>query len=83
MVSAACVAWTTSSQLAKSKKDSTFLQDDGFLGERIIKGSLSYSPWINNQLATSWRGKESVKKAKPGVVSAVLTSNDTKESLVS
>ncbi|XP_057456422.1 glucose-1-phosphate adenylyltransferase large subunit 1-like [Lotus japonicus] len=81
MVSAACVAWTTSSQLAKSKKDSTFLQDDGFLGERIIKGSLSYSPWINNQLATSWRGKESVKKAKPGVVSAVLTSNDTKESL--
>ncbi|KAJ1393652.1 Trimeric LpxA-like superfamily [Sesbania bispinosa] len=79
MVSA-CVPLKTNTHLANSIKDNTFRQDDGFLGERI-KGSLSYSPWIVNQLATNLRTQEKVKKAKPGVVSAVLTSNNAKESL--
>ncbi|XP_061353810.1 glucose-1-phosphate adenylyltransferase large subunit 1-like [Gastrolobium bilobum] len=78
----ACVTLRANTHLANSRKESTFCQDHGFLGERI-KGGLSYSPWIINQLAKSLRTQEKVKKAKPGVVSAVLTSksNNTKEYL--
>ena len=80
MVSA-CVTLKANTHLVKSRKDNTFRQDSGFLGERI-KGGLNYSPWIINQLASSLRTQERVKKAKPGVVSAVLTSSNIKESVV-
>ena len=82
MVSA-CVTLKANTHLVKSRKDNTFRQDGGFLGERI-KGGLNYSPWIINQLAStsSLRTQEKVNKAKPGVVSAVLTSSNTKESVV-
>lgn len=81
MVSA-CVTFNTNTHIANSRKDNVFRQDNGFLGERI-KGGLSYSPWISNQLDISLRTQERVKKAKPGVVSAILTSDNAKESLVS
>lgn len=81
MVSA-CVTLKANTHYGNLRKDNTFRQDGGFLGDRI-KGSLSYSPWIINQLALSLRTQERVKKAKPGVVSAVLTSSTTKESVVS
>ncbi|KAH1224547.1 Glucose-1-phosphate adenylyltransferase large subunit 1 [Glycine soja] len=81
MVSA-CVTLKANTHLVKSRKDNTFRQDGGFLGERI-KGGLNYSPWIINQLAStsSLRTQEKVNKAKPGVVSAVLTSSNIKESV--
>ncbi|CAJ1933550.1 unnamed protein product [Sphenostylis stenocarpa] len=79
MVSA-CVTLKVNTQFVNSRKDNTFRQDGGFLGERI-KGSLNYSPWITNRLASSLRTQERVKKTKPGVVSAVLTSSTTKESV--
>ncbi|BAT90938.1 Glucose-1-phosphate adenylyltransferase large subunit 1 [Vigna angularis] len=79
MVSA-CVTLKANTHFVNSRKDNIFRQDGGFLGERL-KGSLNYSPWIINQLALSLRTQERVKKAKPGVVSAVLTSSTTKESV--
>jgi len=81
MVSA-CVTLKANTHFGNLRKDNTFRQDGGFLGDRI-KGSVNYSPWIINQLALSLRTQERVKKAKPGVVSAVLTSSTTKESVVS
>lgn len=81
MVSA-CVNLKANTHFVNSRKDNIFRQDGGFLGERL-KGSLNYSPWIINQLALSLSTQERVKKAKPGVVSAVLTSSTTKESVVS
>ena len=81
-MASACVTMKTNAYLANSRKDNTFIQDNGFFGERV-KGGLSYSPWIINQLATRVRTKERrIKKAKPAVVSAVLTSNTTKEAVV-
>lgn len=77
-----CVNFKTTTHVANLRKDNIFRQENGFLGERI-KGGLSYSPWIINQLAICLKTNERVKKAKPGVVSAVLTSNDATETMVS
>ncbi|KAK7257954.1 hypothetical protein RIF29_32305 [Crotalaria pallida] len=76
----ACVTLKANTHFANSRKGNTFGKENGFLGERI-KGGLNYSPWVNNQLATSLRTQEKVNKAKPGVVSAVLTSNNAKEAV--
>ncbi|AES89140.1 putative glucose-1-phosphate adenylyltransferase [Medicago truncatula] len=73
-----CVNFKANNHVANLRKDSIFHQDNGFLGERIKVG-VNYSPWIGNQFGISLRTKERVKKAKPGVVSAVLTSNDATE----
>lgn len=66
-----CVNFKANTHIANLRKDNIFHQDNGFLGERI-KGGVNYS-----------QTKERVKKAKPGVVSAVLTSNDATETKVS
>ncbi|XP_045820923.1 glucose-1-phosphate adenylyltransferase large subunit 1-like isoform X2 [Trifolium pratense] len=76
-----CVNFKANTHIANLKKDNIFRQDNGFLGERI-KGGVNYSPWIiNDQLGISLRTKERVKKHKPGVVSAVLTSNNANETV--
>ena len=78
-MASACVTFKANTHLANSEKGDFFRQENGFLGERI-KGSLNSSPWIINQLAKPLRTR---KRVKPGVVSAVLTSNKaTTESLV-
>jgi glucose-1-phosphate adenylyltransferase len=75
------VNFKANTHIANLKKDNIFRQDNGFLGERI-KGGVNYSPWINNdQLEISLRTKDRVKKAKHGVVSAVLTSNNANETV--
>jgi glucose-1-phosphate adenylyltransferase len=77
------VNFKANTHIANLKKDNIFGQDNGFLGERI-RGGVNYSPWINNdQLEISLRTKDRVKKAKHGVVSAVLTSNNANETVVS
>ncbi|KAE9616506.1 putative glucose-1-phosphate adenylyltransferase [Lupinus albus] len=76
----ACVTLKTNTHFTKSRKGNTFGHDNGFLGERV-KGVFNHSPWVNNQVATSLRTQERVNKAKPGVVSAVLASNNAKESV--
>jgi glucose-1-phosphate adenylyltransferase len=77
-----CVNFKSNNHIANLRKDNIFHHDNGFLGERIKRG-VNYSPWMINQLGISLRTKERVKKAKPGVVSAVLTSNDAVETKVS
>jgi len=77
-----CANFKANNHITNLRKDNIFHQDNGFLGERI-KGGVNYSPWIVNQLGISLRTKERVKKGKPGVVSAVLTSNDATETKVS
>jgi len=77
-----CANFKANNHITNLRKDNIFHQDNGFLGERI-KGGVNYSPWIVNQLGISLRTKDRVKKGKPGVVSAVLTSNDATETKVS
>ncbi|KAL5055489.1 hypothetical protein RYX36_036171 [Vicia faba] len=74
-----CVNFKTNTHITYLRKDNIFHQDNGFLGERIKVG-VNYSPWIINQMEICLKTKERVKKLKHGVVSAVLTSNDTTES---
>lgn len=77
-----CVNFKTNTHVTNLRKDNIFHQENGFLGERI-KGGLNYSPWNINKLEISLKNKERVKKVKkPGVVSAVLTSNDATETKV-
>lgn len=84
-MASACVTMkaNTNTHLANSKTASLFGQDNGFLiGERI-RGSLNNnknSAWVTNQLA---KHLTTQKRVKPGAVSAVLTSDDAKGSLVS
>ncbi|XP_019454186.1 PREDICTED: glucose-1-phosphate adenylyltransferase large subunit 1-like isoform X1 [Lupinus angustifolius] len=76
----ACVTLKANTHFANSRKGHTFGQDNGFLGERI-KGGFNYSPWVINQVATSLRTQERVHNAKPGLIRAVFTSNNAKESV--
>jgi glucose-1-phosphate adenylyltransferase len=76
------VNFRANNHIANLRKDNLFHHDNGFLGERI-KGDVNYCPWMIIQLAISLRTIERVKKAKPGVVSSVLTSNDATETKVS
>ena len=76
-----CVAWKANTRLANAKKGDLFNHDNGFLGGSI-KGSLSNSLWFS-QLVKGFRCEKRTRKAKPGVISAVLTSSNVKEAVVS
>lgn len=82
-MTSACITLKANTHLANSKKGDLFGHyDNGFLGERL-KGSLNNNPWLINQSTTRLRTHKSDKEIKPGVlVSAVLTPNNAKESLV-
>lgn len=74
MASACVTLKANTTHLANSEKGFLFGQDNGFLGERV-KGA-----WGMNQLGKCLTAQ---KRVKSGAVSAVLTSNDAKEALVS
>ncbi|KAE9593338.1 hypothetical protein Lal_00029292 [Lupinus albus] len=76
----ACVTLKANTHFANSRKGYAFAQYNSFLGERI-KGGFNYSPWVINQVATSLRTQERVNNIKPGLISAVFTSNNAKESV--
>ncbi|XP_020206422.1 glucose-1-phosphate adenylyltransferase large subunit 1 [Cajanus cajan] len=77
MASSACVNLKANTHFANCEKGYFFRQENGFLGERI-KGGLNNSVLVMNQLDKSSRSQ---KRVKHGVASAVLTSNNAKESL--
>lgn len=79
MASSACVPLKANTHFANSEKGYFFHQDNGFLGERV-KGSLNNCALVMNQLDKRSRSQ---KRVKHGVVSAILTSNNAKESVVS
>lgn len=67
--------------LGKASQSSHKYGENGILGERI-RGSLKNSIWVK-QVTSSLKTEKRVSKAKPGIALAVLTSNNTKEALVS
>ncbi|TKY75405.1 Glucose-1-phosphate adenylyltransferase large subunit 1 [Spatholobus suberectus] len=77
MASSACVTVRANTHLVNSEKGYLFRQDNGFLGERL-KGGSNNSALVVNRLAKRSRSQ---KRVKHGVVSAILTSNNAKESV--
>ena len=71
------MTFKANTNIPKPGHGNLFHHDDGFFGERI-KYSSCISPFVNSSTSSLTHGK-SVKK----IVSAVLTSKDAKESLVS
>ena len=75
-----CAAPKPNGHLGKASQGGLRCEENGIFGERI-RGNLENKSWFKNQsLGTE---KKRLKKAKPGVAFSVLTSNDTKEALVS
>ncbi|KAK7409827.1 hypothetical protein VNO78_00166 [Psophocarpus tetragonolobus] len=78
MASSAFMTLKANTHLANSEKGYLFREENGFLGDRL-KGGFKNSALVMNQLA---KRSESQKRVKQyGVVSALLTSNNAKESL--
>jgi len=73
------VTLKANAHLANSEKGHLFRQESSFLGERVKVGP-NNSAFVTNQLA---RCSRSQKRVNHGVASAILSSNDAKESLVS
>jgi hypothetical protein len=76
-----CLALQPNTHLAKANKGGLSHENDCFWGERI-KGSLKNDVWVN-QLGKSLRTEKKVRKFRPRVASAVITSNNAKEAVVS
>uniref|UniRef100_A0A2N9J5S7 Glucose-1-phosphate adenylyltransferase n=1 Tax=Fagus sylvatica TaxID=28930 RepID=A0A2N9J5S7_FAGSY len=74
-----CLALQPNTHLAKANKGGLSHENDCFWGERI-KGSLKNDVWVN-QLGKSLRTEKKVRKFRPRVASAVITSNNAKEAV--
>ncbi|KAF5745726.1 glucose-1-phosphate adenylyltransferase large subunit 1 [Tripterygium wilfordii] len=72
-----CLGLKANTHLANPKLGCLKNADDGFFGERVV-GSLNNGAWVN-QLTNSLKAEKRVKKVKPGVAFAVITSNNAKE----
>ncbi|GLT42809.1 hypothetical protein SLA2020_167910 [Shorea laevis] len=75
----ACVAFKANAPAIKGRRGGFSNGDNGFWGERI-RGSLSNSVWVN-QVAENLRTQSREKKIKPGMISAILTSNNPWEAV--
>ncbi|GLU02885.1 hypothetical protein SLE2022_201180 [Rubroshorea leprosula] len=75
----ACVAFKVSSPVLGGRHGGFNNVDNGFWGERI-RGSLSNSFWVN-QVAKNLRTDSGEKKNKSGMISAILTSSNTREAV--
>lgn len=77
----ACVTLKGNTHLANSKAGYFLGKDNGFLGERIKgKGSFNNNAWVTDQLSA--KRLTTKKRLKTGSVSAILTSDDPKGSMV-
>ncbi|XP_038711012.1 glucose-1-phosphate adenylyltransferase large subunit 1-like isoform X2 [Tripterygium wilfordii] len=72
-----CLGFKANTHLANPNQGCLKNADYGFFGERI-RGSLNNSVWVN-QLTNSLKAEKRIKKVKPGVALAVITSNNAKE----
>lgn len=78
-MASSCVTLKANAHLANSPKDHIFRLESTFLGERVKVG-LNSSAFVANQLAKCSRSQ---RRVPHDVASAILTSNDAKESVVS
>ncbi|KOM42331.1 hypothetical protein LR48_Vigan04g252900 [Vigna angularis] len=76
-MASSCVTLKANAHLAHSPKDHLFRHESSFLGERVKVG-LSSSALVANQLAKCSRSQ---RRVPHDVASAILTSNDAKESV--
>ncbi|GKV42810.1 hypothetical protein SLEP1_g50178 [Rubroshorea leprosula] len=75
----ACVAFKANVPAIKGRRGGFNNGDNGFWGEKI-RGSLSNSVWVNH-VAENLRTQSREKKIKPGMISAILTSNNPWEAV--
>jgi len=74
-----CVTVKANAHFSNSEKGHLFRQESSFMGKRLKVG-LNNSAFVTNQLAKCSRAQ---KRVSHGVASAILTSNDAKETVVS
>jgi len=78
-MASSCVTLKANAHLVNSQKGHLFRQESSFLGERLKLG-LNSSAFVTNRLAKCSRSQ---RRVPHDVASAILTSNDAKESVVS